>query len=186
MTAATVVMWHVSPARNRCSIQHHGLRCSTGPSPFLWLLPNRADADRLATRRWACSAHNDVREVHVPSSAIEPDPHPGLRGIPSFIVREPVPVKRVSLVALHKAPEVCMPITLSTRLADLATEEPGKSSLYDNLDSIDGDLIDTTIAGQDWGDAPGRVLRADANATVANATVADLRDELYDRAHEGG
>ncbi|MCA1571015.1 MAG: hypothetical protein LC798_11980 [Chloroflexi bacterium] len=102
---ATVVLWHVSPARNRGSIVEFGLRCCDGPSPFLWLLPNRADAERLATRRWACSQHNDVWAVQVPVAAIEPDPHPGLPGITSLIVREPVPAQHVSLAAACTAPD---------------------------------------------------------------------------------
>lgn len=52
-----------------------------------------------------------------------------------------------------------MIITLDTRLADIG---------YDNAGGIGEDLIDTRIAGQDWGMAWSRTLRSNEDATVAD------------------
>lgn len=77
-----------------------------------------------------------------------------------------------------------MQITLDTKLADIARHygEPGKESIYDNLDAIGDDLIDTREVGEDWGWALDRVLR---NHGEDEATVRHLRDELYEHACRG-
>lgn len=74
-------------------------------------------------------------------------------------------------------------IGLETRLADIAREyaDPGmveeslERAIYDSLDAIGEDLIDTRLVGQEWGTALSRALRE--KGTEA-ATVRDLRDEL--------
>ncbi len=61
-------------------------------------------------------------------------------------------------------------ITLDTPLADVAYD--------DAADSIGEDLISTAVAGDDWGMAWDRVVRADG-------TVNDLRNMLYETAIDG-
>lgn len=65
-----------------------------------------------------------------------------------------------------------MDITLSTPLTEIAAHYDGR--IYDNLDAIGEELIDSRVVGQDWGMALDRVLRQHGDA----ATVGDLRDEL--------
>lgn len=70
-------------------------------------------------------------------------------------------------------------ITLDTKLAEIAAcyGDPSQTHpIYDNLDAIGEDLIDTSAVGQDWGWALDRVLRERGD----DATVRDLRDSLED------
>lgn len=84
------------------------------------------------------------------------------------------------------------PITLNTKLADIAHAHCNAGvianggltgfglmeAIYDNLDSIGDDLIDTAKVGHDWGLALDRVFRS---VGIQAATVRDLRDALYDQ-----
>lgn len=70
--------------------------------------------------------------------------------------------------------EETMQITPDTRLEDIAAHY-GTDRVYDSLDAIGEDLIDTRRVGDDWGYALDRVLREHSS----DATVAHLRDDLY-------
>ena len=91
--------FHISPARNRASILREGLRLSDSPSKYVWLLDSRAEALRLAGKRWAASAVNDVYEVDASGLEVIPDPHPGFDGITSWAVAVSIAPERVRLAA---------------------------------------------------------------------------------------
>lgn len=87
--------YHISPARNRESIEREGLRAAS--PDMVWLLPNLADALRLRGKSWDCSTVNDVWVVEVAGLDVLPDPHAGWPGVVSKVVRGPVPPARLAL-----------------------------------------------------------------------------------------
>jgi hypothetical protein len=102
--SARSVHYHVTPARNRESIEQHGLRVWDGPSPYLWLLDSEELAHQVAAKPWGGSRENDVWAVDTSGLELQPDPHPGIEGMRdrSWVSGVPVPPERLS--RLPRAP----------------------------------------------------------------------------------
>jgi hypothetical protein len=99
-------MYHVTPSRNRASIEQEGLRLSDpfwGPDKprHVWLFDNIEDAKARLGKFWGdLGVDNDLWEVDVEGYEVEPDPHPGYgaEGPETFVVTRAVPPERLRLV----------------------------------------------------------------------------------------
>lgn len=90
--------WHVSPRRNRESIEARGLLLSETASHYVWIFADFADALRAQGQRWGGCPWPDLYEVDVDGLTLLPDPHPGWPGIVSLVTDQPIPRERVTRV----------------------------------------------------------------------------------------
>jgi hypothetical protein len=99
-------VFHISPSRNRSSIETVGLPQSDVDHIHVWLLKDQAKAEELSHLSWGGSRQNDIWTVDVTGYEIISDPHPGGQAYgfnQSWEVTHPIPFSRLSrLTALSK------------------------------------------------------------------------------------
>jgi hypothetical protein len=91
--------WHLSPRRNRESIEAQGLLvdADSAGSPYVWVFDDREVAEGKTSGAWGGSREIDLWEVDLDGFDVEPDPHPGWTGIKSWVVDRRVPAGAVTL-----------------------------------------------------------------------------------------
>jgi hypothetical protein len=93
------VLYHISSARNRASIEAEGLRLSDVDGKHIWLFTSLQAAEAHMHEPWAGGKLNDLWQVDARGFEMKLDPHKGWGdGTDGVVVTRPVPAGRVHRV----------------------------------------------------------------------------------------